>query len=285
MMGHLALSLGAVLAPDYDRDRHVSLLDLSMWLIVGWLPDKNEGLPRSDRLKNQYVGDVNDFCKYQLLRAMRRVFDSILIAWMLTAPDGRKDGGRVRYLEDRALRQLDPELFDALSGIVENGNRSVGAIEESRILGDCRFLSKVMPVDPMGRREYFEGLMQHATPRSLIFFDPDNGLEVRSVPKHRQGSERYLFWDELALVREAGASAVVYQHFPRVQRPRYLEARLTQLQTAVGDGYRVFASHSSLVAFLFAVREDRAIDAQIALEGRCQSTLLSFVPWSGFIRG
>ncbi len=255
-----------------------------MWLIVGWLPDKNEGLPRGDRLKDQYVGDVNDFCKYQLLRSMRRAFDSILIAWMLTAPDGRKDGGRVRYLENRVLRELDPELFDALSGIVENGNRSVGAVEESRILGDCRFWSKVMPVSPLGRREYFDGLMQHATPGSLIFFDPDNGLEVRSVPKHCQGSERYLFWDELALVREAGASAVVYQHFPRVQRPRYLEARLTRLRAVMGDGYRVFASHSSLVAFLFAVREDRAIDAQIALEGRCQSTLLSFVPWGGSIR-
>jgi hypothetical protein len=229
-------------------------------------------------MKDQYVGDVNDFWKYQLLRIARGCFDSVLVAWMLTYPDGRADGGRIRYLEDPSFRLLDPTLFDALTAIVRSGSRSVAAVEESTVLGDCEFVSETMPVDPFGRAEYFAKLAQLAGPDSLVFFDPDNGFEVPSVQKHRRGSERYLFWDELSLVRQSGASALIYQHFPRVHRGRFLRALLSRLQAEMGNDYCVFASHSSLVAFMFAVREERAPTLRRALRLQCQATaLLKFV--------
>lgn len=67
-------------------------------------------------MKNQYFGDVNDYRKYGLLRAltgMGRI--STAVCWMLTPDDGSTDGKFVNYLKDpKRWRHLDPELFDKL---------------------------------------------------------------------------------------------------------------------------------------------------------------------------
>ena len=50
-------------------------------------------------MKNQYFGDVNDYRKYGLLRALQSMHDgSLLVAWMLTPDDGGRDGGFRSYL-------------------------------------------------------------------------------------------------------------------------------------------------------------------------------------------
>jgi hypothetical protein len=55
-------------------------------------------------MKNQYVGDLIDFAKYGLLRALagaggERLFRLGLV-WYLTPDDGRDDGGRIHYLSE-----------------------------------------------------------------------------------------------------------------------------------------------------------------------------------------
>jgi hypothetical protein len=62
-------------------------------------------------MKDQYFGDVNDYRKYGLLRALAGVSGLPLgICWMLTARDGRSDGEFRRYL-DQAIRcrRHDPQ--------------------------------------------------------------------------------------------------------------------------------------------------------------------------------
>jgi hypothetical protein len=47
-------------------------------------------------VKNQYFGDISDYRKYDLLRALAVVGGlKIGVAWMLTPEDGRTDGGRI----------------------------------------------------------------------------------------------------------------------------------------------------------------------------------------------
>ena len=65
--------------------------------------------------------------------------------------------------------------------------------------------------------------MAVAAGRDLLFFDPDNGLEVPSVPRGRRGSSKYLYWPEVASAFEAGHSLIIYQHFPRVRREAFTE--------------------------------------------------------------
>jgi hypothetical protein len=229
-------------------------------------------------VKNQYVGDQNDFAKYQLLRLCATIFEEILVAWMLTADDGLGDGAKIGYLQEPAWREADPELFDGLAGILRKEERTVAAVEASGLLPRVSFFPELLPLDSKERQQYFEAIASEAGSDSLVFFDPDNGLDVASRPRHRPGAEKYIYLDELARVGETGASLLVYQHFPRVQRAPYVETTLARLEAGLGAGYATFAAHTSHVAFLFAVTEPHAARLCPVLAEVCEdSPLLTFL--------
>ena len=79
-------------------------------------------------MQNRYVGDIGDYIKYALLRALSSGL-MLGVAWYLYPDEDHKpDGKHVQYLDDpQRWRHLDPELFDALKQIVES-NRSVSAV-------------------------------------------------------------------------------------------------------------------------------------------------------------
>lgn len=227
-------------------------------------------------MKDQYVGDVNDFAKYQLLRLAEAHFTRVLVAWMLTGHDGRRDGGQIGYLTNPDNGAADPELFEALVGLIAAETRSVAAVEASRALPGCEFHSTPMPRTSEERAGYFQTLAELADPHTLVFLDPDNGFEVRSAPMGSRSAERYLYWSELALLREIGSSVLVYQHFPRVQRLPYLTGLLARLRAEMGPEYVSFAAYTSRVGFLFSLRAEHE-GLRKAVAERCEcSPLLSF---------
>lgn len=229
-------------------------------------------------MKDQYVGDVNDFAKYQLLRLCARQFERLIIAWMLTGSDGRSDGSRIAYLGDPDRGTADPKLFEVLAGLVASGERSVAAVEASGVLGSCTFHSDRMPADAEGRAAYFAALAAHADAESMVFLDPDNGLAVPSAPKKRRGSERYVYWDEIALFRDACCSILIYQHFPRVQRAEYLKRISERLQAELGSGYATFAAYTAHVGFLFGIRRKHVDVLKRTVIDHCgREPLLSFL--------
>jgi hypothetical protein len=82
-------------------------------------------------MKNQYVGDINDYRKYGLIRALSASGKlSTAVCWMLTGDDGRRDGEKTAYLgQPGKYRDHDPDLFDRLREQVQAGSaRNVGAI-------------------------------------------------------------------------------------------------------------------------------------------------------------
>jgi hypothetical protein len=205
-------------------------------------------------MKDQYAGDVNDFGKYALLRALAASHGgSLNVCWMLTAPDGRRDGGRVAYLRaPDAFRDFDPLLFDRLATLVDGGTRSVAAVQQAHILPRARFHPPMLTDALAARNDYFEGFWSTLAPEELVFFDPDNGLEVASVPKGRRRSAKYLYWDELERSLGGGRSVCVYQHFPRVSRGPYVAAMLDRM-TALRPDHEAFAVTTSSVAYLICV--------------------------------
>lgn len=49
-------------------------------------------------MKNQYLGDINDYMKYGLPRTITQVTGlRLTVCWMLTPDDSRSDGGKNRY--------------------------------------------------------------------------------------------------------------------------------------------------------------------------------------------
>lgn len=177
-------------------------------------------------MKDQYFGDVNDYRKFGLLRGLTSERDLRLsICWALTRSDGRTDGSKTQYLENPSIwRRFDPELFAFLrQQVVDRGDRRVGAIEGTRVLGDCNFFSETLPREEAARDGYFERLCDLAARTDLVFFDPDNGLGVKSTPRGCPNSEKYVYPSELASVFSLGPSILLYQHFPRRPRTQFTQ--------------------------------------------------------------
>ena len=211
-------------------------------------------------MKDQYFGDINDYRKYGLLRALagRGELD-MCVAWMLTPNDEGRDGGFRTYLREPAKwRGCDPELYDFLASVLADSEQPrVSMIEGSSLLPGTTFIEEVVPDDRSRRRDWGGRLLEAAVGAELVFLDPDNGFEVRSRPVGRKGSGKYALWDEVTRLYEAGSSVLIYQHFCREERQAFV-ARLGEelgRQTGSSD---VFAFGTPHVVFLLAAQPQRA---------------------------
>ena len=81
-------------------------------------------------MQNRYVGDIGDYLKYALLRALSKDL-KLGIAWFLTLDEiHNNDGKHTAYLEyPERWRFLDQILFDELLKI-KNEIRSIELIEK-----------------------------------------------------------------------------------------------------------------------------------------------------------
>ena len=142
-------------------------------------------------MKNQYFGDINDYRKYGLIRALQVEAQlKVLVAWMLTLNDQRRDGELRSYLRepDEWLR-FDPELYRGLTDLLDTGvTPRVGLIEESSLLGTADYFSEIVPDAAAPREAWARRLLKAALESEFVFLDPDNGLEVPSRPLGKKGS-------------------------------------------------------------------------------------------------
>jgi hypothetical protein len=149
---------------------------------------------------------------------------------------GRDRRGRPHRVlkQPERYRHLDPHVFDRLAAIVESGERSVAAIEESGILERAQFFPRPLE-DHLGSRSvYLHEVWSALKERSLVFFDPDIGLPGGSMRKGWKRSSMYVFDDELREGFRRGRSLVVFDHWKRVQRLPYLAEAFARLSEATG---------------------------------------------------
>jgi hypothetical protein len=208
-------------------------------------------------MKNQYFGDINDYRKYGLLRILtNRGEIKTAVCWMLTTDDDGTDGGFIGYLEQEdRWRDFDPPLFDRLRELVQRQNlRDVRGAENSAILPSCGFAPGFLPDDSDGRSWYFDAFKGVAEGCDLVFFDPDNGIEIESKPCGRKGSSKYLYWHEIGHFWSAGHSLLIYQHFPRVKRDLYIRGKACRLMEKTGAPEVISFRTSHVVFFLLPQR-------------------------------
>jgi hypothetical protein len=207
-------------------------------------------------MKNQYVGDINDYRKYGLLRAILEATDlRLLVGWMLTSNDGSADGKRTDYLDDPdRWARYDRPLFDGLKTRLSNApERSVTLIERSGLLPEASYYAAVVPSKAAERTVWFESLRAAADRHDLVFLDPDIGIEVKSKAFGRKDSPQYLYWHEIETLWADGRSLLIYQHFPRVTRPAFVQRMMDALQEHTPSG-SVEAFSTTYVVFLMALQ-------------------------------
>jgi hypothetical protein len=207
-------------------------------------------------MKDQYFGDVNDFLKYGILRELSKSVAHLHVVWMLTPSDGGADGKFTDYLlEPRTWRPYDPGLFDFLrSEVIDRGRRSVEAIESWEGLPGS-YTSTLVPDDRSGRERWTAEMIAAIQDHALVFFDPDNGIEVPSCPVGRKRSSKYVYWHELARAWSRGASLLVYQHFTRAHRPQFLERLALEFRERLGVE-RVLVMRTPRVAFFLVPQNE-----------------------------
>ena len=185
-------------------------------------------------MKNQYFGDINDYRKYGLLRVLQTGHTrKLLVAWMLTPDDDGGDGQVRAYLQQpERWGRFDPELYDSLTALLQSASSPrVSLIEGTCLLPRATFCSAEVPNDRRGRDVWREGLRRSISELkpNLVFFDPDNGIEVPSAPVGRKGSSKYVTWQEIQETWAAGCSLLIYQHFRREPRETFAARMVSEL--------------------------------------------------------
>lgn len=204
-------------------------------------------------MKNQYIGDINDYKKYSLIEIISEVLnEKILFAWMLTDDDARTDGEKLYYLNNsNNERQLNPELFDKLKSIDKSSCR-IDTIQD--LLGEnYNYYSESLYDSKDKRMNYFEALLIEAKKVGLVFFDPDNGIEVKSVKYGNRNSSKYVYWNEIQQFAELGKDILIYQHFPRKNREQYINDLKMELQEKTE--LEVLPISTENVLFLLATKQ------------------------------
>ena len=187
-------------------------------------------------MQDRYTGDAGDFGKYGLLRCLRGPDAAPLrlgVVWYRTdsdivAADPVNDGKHVAYLRsqhERSFRPCDPTLYDGLREIVKRGDRRVGAVARSGLLGpDTLFHDDYVPGPATGvsrearvepRRDWLENALRAMRDCDLVFLDPDNGLEAPSAPITTRKAPKYAYLEEVEALFGRGQSVVIYHHLGR----------------------------------------------------------------------
>ena len=178
-------------------------------------------------MQDRYAGDIGDFGKYGLLRALCGEDLRLGVLWY-RVPDesGSNDGRFIEYLDppDERLRECDPDLFKRMHAVAYGGDRSIAAVEKSGALPEgTSFHGKVLAFDSRERpkqrtakrREWLDSALQAVKHADLVFADPDTGLEIPSTRPLLAKGPKYAYYGDLVPCWERGQSLVIYQHATR----------------------------------------------------------------------
>jgi hypothetical protein len=198
-------------------------------------------------MKDQYFGDFGDYQKISLLKILKEENLNIVVHWLKTKDDKSNDGKHIVYLNSPSLwRDYEPEIYDYLNKCLVKYSRSLFHIENSLFCRDIAFVDDLIE-DDTERVKSLKKIVENPE-YDLVFFDPDNGIEVKSTNK--KNSYKYVLWDEIRSAFNAGKSVMVYQHFSRSNREVFIEAKLKDLRQKLGaEAFALKVKHS---VYLFA---------------------------------
>ena len=100
--------------------------------------------------------------------------------------------------------------------------RSVSLAADWSLLRRATFFDALLPDGASARAESFDRARRVLASCDFVFLDPDNGIEVPSARLRRPWVSKYVYWSELKSIYAGGQSLLVYQHFPRVVRERFI---------------------------------------------------------------
>ena len=174
-------------------------------------------------MQHRYAGDIGDYVKLAILRALM-TGRSLGIAWWLFPNESHNSDGRhVGYLARPAeWRDFDPDLFDHLREMLASGVRRVDGLQDVGLLLGATFFGEVIPTVGSAaerlraRSEWFERLATRLVSCDLVFVDPDNSFETKGFSRGAAKAGKSVSLDELRMLRRPGRTLIVYHHQTRM---------------------------------------------------------------------
>jgi hypothetical protein len=217
-------------------------------------------------LQDRYAGDVGDFGKLALLRALTHE-RRLGVCWYKTSGTNERtnDGRHLAYVQrPMRFRHLDVQAFDALSSFIDDvrtgrRRRAVESIEELGLTpAGTIFHGILCPSQLSLRQVWFREMLEAMEGADLVFLDPDNGLEAANIRAKSAAVS------ELVGLQRRGRALLLYHHQTRHKGGAKAEAeaigrRLRQAGFASVEGIRL-RPYSSRFYFL--------LDANAALRQR-----------------
>ena len=225
-------------------------------------------------MNRQYFGDTRDLFKYDLVRHIMKSLPelaSFTFVPMLTENEeksgvrknansdldkafkagkaGSQNRDLVRNLERLQEIESDLEYFSGIQAYFQKDHILIDILDRPRFTHDTR-------------EQYFQNLFENFPSRSLIFLDPDTGLEEsKPTQKHLLLKEVNKIHDRM----DAGSIMMVYQHFPREKHNGYVQRRCKQLFELTGSG-PVTITDNEIVFFLVTKNKHLRSDLELVLE-------------------
>lgn len=216
-------------------------------------------------MQNRYTGDIGDFGKLGLLRALQHSGLSIGVNWYLVPDENHNDDGRyVQYLGDESFRSCDEELWSVLRRIVSLREREVAALQNAHLLDAVfypvlfSFAGKSRPERTAIRKEWHRQALETLSDVDIVFVDPDNGLLVPSAAGTRK-ENKFVTLGELSDYYRQGSSVVYYQHKARVPDSAYVDAHRKLILSHDFNGASGFGlkfNKTSLRYYFFILQPD-----------------------------
>ena len=218
-------------------------------------------------MKNQYLLDIGDFGKYDLLRFLAGKGINIGVNWYLTNDDGSTDGKFKDYLNNSRQDWMDEGLFKELQKLKEKKPQDVQLIKSAGLIPQAMYYSTILDFRKLPPRErsavrdkWFTASLTALQEANLIFADPDNGISYRKKPTQKN-NEKYILPPEVEAYYKHGMDVVFYCHKGRRKEDAWKKVR-TDLKKASGmDKARIITlnyrkgTHRS---YIFVIHQNRS---------------------------
>lgn len=204
-------------------------------------------------MKTQYLGDVRDLFKYDLIQRILKEVSSLqgfTFISMLTKNDPKSGEGNKRDFDKAKAGTNNKDLMKSLKRYnkIDPNERDFTEVEK-------HFKSKGVKItiykeneffERKSREDYFKKIEKRLLSNSLIFVDPDIGLQIKnSTKKHllySEVKELYERMDEYSIL-------MIFQYFPREDHTEYLSRRANELRELTED-LPIYISDNEIIFFL-----------------------------------
>ncbi len=220
-------------------------------------------------MKKQYLGDVRDLFKYDLIQHIlkgRSSLQKFTFIPMLTENESKSRDGNKR---DFVMAKKNGRPGANNAPLIKVLKKYKEMAENKRDFTEIELHFKLEGIEMLlykdkrheyfnhrtGDDEYFKNIPKNVLRTPLVFIDPDIGLEIKnSTKKHLLFSEAKYLYDHM----DKDSILMIYQHFPRARykHKEYLpQGRSNKLEKELGN-LPIYISDNEIIFFLLT-RSDR----------------------------